>query len=88
MDKQQILKTVVQIIRSRGFYVSTDKEVGSTEIRLDLGLDSIDEIELVSEIEKYFVLNLSYEVFERLKTLDDYTNVIQEYMPRSYRIAI
>jgi acyl carrier protein len=88
MDKQKILERVIHIIKEQGFDIAPEQEVESTHIHFDLGMDSIDAIELMMEVEKYFFFNLNDEVFESLKTLGDYSDVIHEYMPRSYRNTI
>jgi acyl carrier protein len=53
-----------------------------TNFYSDLGLDSIDAIDVVMDVERYFRFNMKDELFEGIKTLGDMVNIISDYMPR------
>ncbi len=70
MNKQEI---VFDIIKKR-----TDKKFDkSTEISL-LGLDSLDLIELVMEIEKEFNVKIPDEKLTSIKTISDLLIIVDE----------
>jgi acyl carrier protein len=45
-------------------------------IQNDLGLDSIDVMELVSDVEARFDVNIPSEMFERIATLEDVARAV------------
>jgi acyl carrier protein len=82
MTKQQILFKVVSILKEHGFDVLPEQENMETNFYSDLGLDSIDAIDVVMDVERYFRFNMKDELFEGIKTLGDMVNIISDYMPR------
>jgi acyl carrier protein len=82
MTKQQILFKVVSILREHGFDVLPEQDNMETNFYSDLGLDSIDAIDVVMDVERYFRFNMKDELFEGIKTLGDMVNIISDYMPR------
>lgn len=82
MTKQQILFKVVSILKEHGFSVFPEQENMETNFYSDLGLDSIDAIDVVMDVERYFRFNMKDELFEGIKTLGDMVNIISDYMPR------
>jgi acyl carrier protein len=51
-------------------------------LREDLGLDSADTIELVFEIEETFDLEVPDDDQEKLKTVRELTNYVEEWLRR------
>jgi len=82
MTKQQILFKVVSILKEHGFDVLPEQDNMETNFYSDLGLDSIDAIDVVMDVERYFRFNMKDELFEGIKTLGDMVNIISDYMPR------
>ena len=52
----------------------------TTNIREDLGLDSIDFMLLIVKLEKNFNISLSSEEVERIETVKDATDYIHRYV--------
>ena len=50
----------------------------SSDIREDLGFDSLDIIELVMAIEKEFDISISDDVYDKVRTFGDLVNVVKE----------
>lgn len=82
MRKEQILFKVVSILKEHGFDVLPEQDNMETNLYSDLGLDSIDAIDVVMDVERYFRFNMKDELFEGIKTLGDMVNIISDYMPR------
>ena len=82
MTKEQILFKVVNILKEHGFDVLPEQEIMETDFYSELGLDSIDAIDVVMDVERYFRFNMKDELFEGIKTLGDMVNIISDYMPR------
>lgn len=51
---------------------------GSSQLREELGLDSMDTIELVFQLEENFDIQISDDDLMEFKTVDDVTNYIEK----------
>jgi acyl carrier protein len=69
-NRSEIEKTVKEII-ARRLKVAPEELRGDTRLVEDLGRDSLDLIDLVFEFEEVFHLDISNEVLQRIRTVDD-----------------
>jgi acyl carrier protein len=53
-------------------------EITNESTNNDLGMDSLDKVELVMEIEKQFDISIPFEKEEALNCFLDYVNVVEE----------
>jgi len=61
--------------------VSESQVEGTTELIMDLNLDSLALFEIVIELEEYFGLQISDEDVDRIKTLDDIVLFVKGHEP-------
>jgi acyl carrier protein len=54
----------------------------SDHIQNDLGLDSLSVMELVSDVESHFGVNIPSEMFEQLATVEDVARLVSSLQPR------
>ena len=47
-----------------------------TKLTEDLGFDSLNFIDLMTDVEKEFNINISHEEIEDIQTVDDLTNLV------------
>ena len=75
-SKQEILQVVKEQLVERG--VEADKVTPEADLQGDLGLDSLDVVELTTGIEERFGIEIPDSDLEGLATVEDATNLIQE----------
>ena len=77
MDQQEIFEKLVTIIKEK---IAPNRSIEvSRGVTLDeLGLDSLDRVELVMTIEEEFRICVSDEAADRIKTVSDAILVIQQ----------
>lgn len=73
--------------KERVLFIVSDKlgyfeeEIDDTSnIRNDLGADSLDEIEICMEVEKEFNINIPDDDFESVKTINDLYECIEKFL--------
>jgi acyl carrier protein len=74
--RDRIRQTLVELI---------ENDVGQTfddlndakNLREDLGLDSVDVVSIVSQVERHFRVRLSQQELEKLVTVGDLLNLLQ-----------
>ena len=68
------LKITCELVRR---HVDQTREVRPTDnIQNDLGLDSLGVMEFVSDVESYFGVNISAEMFEHISTVEDVARAV------------
>lgn len=77
MEREEILKKVKAIIA-----IKTDDDEFNEESNLkeDLGYDSLDEIELIMEAEKEFGIFIQDDLAASIKTIGDAVNLIERIL--------
>lgn len=55
-----------------------ESEITNTSTNNDLGMDSLDRVEAVMELEKVFNIVIPDERMDDLKTFEDYVNLVNE----------
>ncbi len=82
MDKMEIQEKVVAILAkhapSDGKSFTPEKD-----LKLDLGLDSLDVAEIVFELEETFGIRITDESAQRIQKISDTVDFIQEKMAES-----
>lgn len=68
----------VKEILSEKLNINTDKITEKTHLTKDLGLDSLDIFQLISEIEDTFGIEFTGEAAEKIKTVGDAVNYIRK----------
>ena len=78
LSREEVKEKVVEIINER--LGSPDKTISEeTTFVNDLGADSLDQVELVMELEDAFDLNIPDEEAENIQTVGDAINYIVEH---------
>jgi acyl carrier protein len=82
MDKLEIQEKIVIILAK---HTSVDKAAFTPQkdLKLDLGLDSLDVAEIVYEMEATFGISISDESAERMRRISDTVDFVQEKMAES-----
>ena len=82
MDKMEIQEKLVTILAK---HTSADRSTftPNKDLRLDLGLDSLDVAEIVYEMEETFAIHIPDESAERIQKISDTVDFIQEKMTES-----
>jgi acyl carrier protein len=84
--KEEIMKEKTELFEKLK-QVILDKTCTEDEITLastledDLGLDSLDKVELLMECEVQFKINIEDEEYEKIETVDDLLNTIHRKLP-------
>ncbi|MFL5240750.1 MAG: acyl carrier protein [Gemmataceae bacterium] len=75
-DRQSIRKTLVELLEADTGekYPNLDE---STNLREGLGLDSVDVVSVVSQIERQYRIRLTHQELETLATVADVLNLLE-----------
>lgn len=73
-DIRQILRNLVEEDTGESYPNLTD----SMKLREDLGMDSVDLVSVVSQIERHFRIRLSSQDLENISTIGDVLTLLQE----------
>lgn len=81
------MRKLEQTEKDRVLFIVSDKlgyfeeEIDDTSnLRNDLGVDSLDEIEICVEVEKEFNIKISDADFEKVKTVNDLYECIEKFL--------
>lgn len=75
-DREAIRQTVIELLHDdigEDFTNLTD----SNNLRTDLGLDSVDVVSVISQIERRYRIRLTREELEKLVTVGDVLDLLQ-----------
>jgi len=75
-DRNMIRDTLIEFLEADTGEKYTDLE-GSTNLREGLGLDSVDVVSIISQVERRFHIRLSHQELETLVTVDDILNLLE-----------
>lgn len=78
MNKEEIKDKIKEIIVEKNDIEISDVKDDSN-FQTDLGLDSLDRVELTMELEKEFKVTLSVEEAEKALTVNDFTSIIEQH---------
>jgi len=79
MDKMEIQEKIVTILAK---HTSSDRSalLPNKDLKLDLGLDSLDVAEIVYEMEQTFGITITDESAERIRKISDTVDFVHERM--------
>jgi acyl carrier protein len=82
MNKMEIQEKIVTILAK---HTSADRSTftADKDLKLDLGLDSLDVAEIVFEMEETFGIHIPDESADRIQKISDTVDFIQEKMSES-----
>ena len=75
-DRNAIRSTLIELMEADtgGTYTNLDD---SNQLRTDLGLDSVDVVSIVSQVERRFRIRLSQQDLEKLVTVGDVLDLLE-----------
>jgi acyl carrier protein len=75
-DRESIRKTLIELVEADTGekYANLDDHLN---LREGLGLDSVDVVSIVSQIERHFRIRLTHQELETLVTVGDVLNLLQ-----------
>jgi acyl carrier protein len=76
MDRAFIRRTLIELLEADTGEKYTDLD-DSANLRDGLGLDSVDVVSVVSQIERRFHIRLTHQELEKLVTVADVLNLLQ-----------
>jgi acyl carrier protein len=76
MDREAIRQTLIELVEADTGEKHTDL-AEDTNLREGLGLDSVDVVSIVSQIERRFHIRLTHEELEKLVTVADVLNLLE-----------
>ncbi len=75
-QRDQIRQTLIELIENDVGQKFDDLHDGKN-LREELGLDSVDVVSIVSQIERHFRIRLTHQELETLVTVGDVLNLLQ-----------
>jgi acyl carrier protein len=75
MDREAIRQTLIELVEADTGEKHADL-ADDTNLREGLGLDSVDVVSIVSQIERRFHIRLTHEELEKLVTVADVLNLL------------
>ena len=76
MDREGIRRTVIELLEADlGEHYETLED--GQKLREELGLDSVDVVSVVSQIERRFRIRLSQQELEKLATVGDVLDLLE-----------
>src|ERR1700687_429668 len=75
-DRESIRKTLVELLEADTGEKYPNLDV-STNLREGLGLDSVDVVSIVSQIERRFHIRLTHQELEKLVTVSDVLGLLE-----------
>ena len=82
MDKMEIQEKIVTIL-AKHTTVNSSAFTPDKNLKMDLGLDSLDVAEIVYEMENTFGISISDESAERIQKISDTVDFVYEKMAES-----
>jgi acyl carrier protein len=77
LDRAEIRKIIVELLEADTGEKYQDLEE-SKNLRDDLGLDSVDVVSVVSQVERKFRIRLSHQELEKLVTVGDVLDLLEK----------
>ena len=75
-DRETIRKTLAELVEADTGQKPPALDDG-VKMRDDLGLDSVDLVSIVSQVERHFRIRLTHEELEKLVSVGDVLNLLQ-----------
>jgi acyl carrier protein len=77
LSRDAIRTTLIELMEADTGETYTNIDDGKN-LRTDLGLDSVDVVSIVSQVERHFRIRLSQQDLEKLVTVGDVLDLLQE----------
>ena len=77
MNKDQIISQVNDLMHN-GFEIPRDKLVPTATLFGDLGMDSLDAIDMLVHLEEKMGVRVDTDVFKEVRTVDDVYRMVHE----------
>jgi acyl carrier protein len=87
MDKIEIQEKLLDIL-TKHTSVTRSNVTPDKDLKLDLGLDSLDVAEMVYEIEETFGISIPDDSAERIQKISDTVDFIHERMSASHGLPV
>jgi acyl carrier protein len=77
LDRNEIRATLIELMEADtgGNYANVEE---TNQLRTELGLDSVDVVSIISQVERRFRIRLSQEDLEKLVTFGDVLDLLQK----------
>jgi acyl carrier protein len=75
-DRETIRKTLIELVEADTGEKAPTLDDG-VKLKEDLGLDSVDLVSIVSQVERQFRIRLSHEELEKIVTVGDVLDLLQ-----------
>jgi acyl carrier protein len=75
-DRDSIRRTLIELLEADTGQKYSQLE-DSASLREGLGLDSVDVVSIVSQIERHYRIRLTHQELETLATVNDVLNLLQ-----------
>jgi acyl carrier protein len=75
MTKDDVFNKIKEILSER-FEIESGEITPESKIFEELGLDSIDAVDLIVELKPYISGKIDPELFKKVRAVDDVTNII------------
>lgn len=87
METDEYLAIVDEIIK---LSQKTDKNImhPRTNLELDLSLDSLDRLDLLSALESHFSVTIPEEVFDKMETITDLVSLVREATSHTENVSV
>jgi len=82
VEQQEVFARLVKIIREK-IAPNRDIEISAGATLIELGLDSLDRVELIMTVEEEFRICISDEEADAIQTVSDAVTVIQKALTDS-----
>ena len=79
MNKEEIKSKIKDIIVEQNS-VNAPEVTDNADFEGDLGMDSIDNLELLMEIEREFGITIPDDEAEKVSCLSDYVELVEKYL--------
>ena len=86
VDRESIRKTLVELLEADTGEKYPNLEE-STNLREGLGLDSVDVVSVVSQIERQYRIRLTHQELETLSTVADVLNLLESKLANPTPLA-
>lgn len=78
MEKSEIIKLLSELIKNNKPDISIEDLSGEINIRNDLGIDSIQILEMIGQIEEQFDIEIPDRKLREIQTIDQIVAFIEE----------
>lgn len=81
IEQENQIKIIIVNVLNRGFeFITIDEILDNKNLFKDLGVDSLDFVEILMEIEKTFNVSVDEVDFYEVKTFNDLYNITNKYL--------